>query len=31
MADITVPADGRRVASVAEHVLRELAAVRPPP
>ena len=31
IADITVPTDGRRVASVAEHVLRELAAVRPPP
>src|SRR6184192_609654 len=31
IAYITVPTDGRRVASVAEHVLRELAAVRPPP
>src|SRR5207253_10149425 len=28
IADITVPTDGRRVASVAEHVLRERAAAR---
>ena len=31
IADITVPTDGRRVHSVAEHILRELAALRPPP
>jgi shikimate kinase len=30
IADITVPTDGRRVHSVAEHILRELTAVRPP-
>jgi shikimate kinase len=31
IADITVPTDGRRVHSVAEQILRELAAARATP